>query len=426
MYNQIIMKPERILVIEDSKFYMTSITKRLGNVLDCQAVCAASFTQARDLLEQDPDFFAALVDLQLPDADAGQALDLVLSCGVPPIVLTADYDNDLRETLVADHRVVDYVFKQQAHGFQYITDLIKRLMRNRGIKIAIAEDSKSQRYKLKRILETHKFQVLEAGDGDAAFQLVKQTPDVKLVITDYNMPVVDGFELLTMLRRKFHKEHLGIIGLSAEGNSGLSSRFLKMGANDFLTKPFGPEELVARVNQNLEMMEMLDQLKTLAIKDPLTKLYNRRYLFDEGEKAFHECRKCHKPLSIAMLDIDHFKKVNDEHGHDAGDAVLKAISELLIKNTRGSDIVARYGGEEFCVLAAETDAQGAGVLFEKIRKRIQDTRVPFDDKTLSATVSIGIASGHFFSLADMLRHADQMLYAAKAGGRNKVMYEMPV
>ena len=419
------MTPERILVIEDSKFYSSTIQKRIRNVLHCDVVAASSYAETLSILKNDTDFFVALVDLHLPDTDETEVLDLVLSCDVAPVVLTGDFDHDLREKLVANNRLVDYIFKQQTQGFKYVTDLIKRLLRNKDIKLLIAEDSKSQRFRLKKMLEAQKFQVLEAGDGDTAFRLVEKNPDVRMVLTDYNMPVIDGFELLTMLRRKFNKEKLSVIGLSSEGNSFLSSRFLKMGANDFLTKPFGPEELIARVNQNLEIMEMLDALKSMAIKDPLTKLYNRRYFFEEGEALFNKCKESETPLCIAMIDIDYFKKVNDEYGHDAGDEVLKVISSLLVNNTRGSDIVARLGGEEFCIMASETDEAGAKILFEKIRSRIEDSKVTYNDQTINATVSMGIATGYHISLTDMLRQADQMLYVAKSEGRNRVIFQAP-
>jgi len=272
----------RILVIEDARYYATMLKKRIKSVLGYDAVLTYSYAGAKELLQTDTDYFLALVDLVLPDSEDGGILDLVISKDISPIVITGNYDDALREKILSKKKVIDYIFKQEAQFFKVTTDLIGKIVRNQDIKILIAEDSPPQRLKLKKLLETQKYQVLEAADGAAAFRIAEANPDIKLVLTDYNMPVVDGFDLVKMLRKIYDKDQLTIIGISAEGSSGLSAKFLKLGANDFLTKPYAAEELVARITQNLEMLDMVETLKNLSIKDPLTKLYNRRYFFEEG------------------------------------------------------------------------------------------------------------------------------------------------
>jgi len=424
LYNCFV-NPQRILIIEDSKFYSTAVQKRIANLFGFETVAAYTYDEAAGILEVDTDFFLALVDLHLPGSEDGEVLDLVLERNVPAVVLTGDFDYDTREKIISSKIVVDYIFKQETEGFRVVMDVIKSLVRNSGTKVLVADDSKTQRARLRKILELQKFEVFEAGEGDTGFRTVEENPDIRLVLADYNMPLIDGFEMVKLIRRKYDRDRVAIIGMSGEDDGYLSARFLKTGANDFIKKPFETEELVARVNQNIEILDMLDRLKNLAARDPLTRLFNRRYFFDKGEKVFSESRTAEISLSLGILDIDYFKKVNDEFGHDAGDEFLKMLAKLLVENTRGADIVSRFGGEEFCIMALDTDMQGALLLFDKIREKIEGASLVYQGKAISTTASIGVASGHFFSLNDMIKHADQMLYHAKALGRNMVVQEPP-
>lgn len=413
---------KKILVIEDSKFYSSMVQKNIRSDLGFETVPAMTYKETEKILENDTDFFAAVVDLKLPDAMDGEVVDLVLSKKIPAIILTGSFDEGTREKILKKN-VVDYIVKQQTKGFKPVTDLIGRLVKNQSVKVLIAEDSSTQRLKLKKLLKAQMYIVLEAEDGEQALRLIGEHPDVKLVLTDYNMPGITGFELVRQLREKYDKNSLAIIGVSSEGEGVLSAMFLKSGANDFVSKPFVPEELVIRVAQNIDMIDMVKTLKDLAIKDPLTRLYNRRYFFLSGAKKFKDSRDKGAPLSVAMIDLDFFKKVNDEHGHDAGDEVLRQAAKMLLENTRGADVVARLGGEEFCVIAHETDRAGAEALFEKIRSRFEEAEIEYEGKKIRITVSIGVACGEFDTLENMLKHSDAMLYAAKSAGRNRVAFE---
>lgn len=411
----------RVLVVEDSRTFSSLLSRRITQELGHEVVVAASLAQAAEVLAQDVDFLAALLDINLPDAPKGEVVDLVLERGIPSIVFTGEMDNDLRERFWAKH-IVDYVLKQNLENVQYMLSIMERLARNPGIKVLVVDDSQSARHGLCQLLRVHRYQVLEAGGGTEALALVAKHPDLRLVITDYNMPGMDGFELTRSLRRDHTKNHLAIIGLSGAGGVAISAQFLKSGANDFLHKPFLAEEFYVRVTQNIELLEYISQIHDLANKDFLTKLYSRRYFFTVGEQRLAAQRRAKSPVCLAMLDIDHFKCINDTYGHDAGDAVLQHMSALLISSFRDLDIVARFGGEEFCVLAVGMSAQEAGTCFEALRQRLADDVPQFGCRSIPFTVSIGLCCQQLDKLESMIKAADGALYESKNSGRNRVTH----
>lgn len=413
----------RILIIEDSTFYSTMVRKRISGATGMETVPVFTYAEAAEILERDADFFAGIADLSLPDAPGGEVVDLVLSRGIPLIILTSNIDENLRNTIISKKNVIDYILKHETKGFDEITDLLSRLRRNRRVKVLIVEDSATQKMKLKKILKTHNFEVVEAEDGVQALRRMEEHPDVKLVLTDYNMPEMNGYDLVKELRRRFDRDRLAILGLSDMGNPFLSAKFLKSGANDFVNKPFVVEELMARVAHSVDMLEMVQKLRDLAIKDPLTRLHNRRYFFEEAEKKFAESRGNGAPFAVGMLDIDHFKKINDTFGHDAGDKVLESLAAALHENTRGADIVARLGGEEFCIATPDTDKKGAEILFEKIRKYTESIELNYNESIIKFTVSIGVCAGGADTLEHALKQSDEMLYVSKSQGRNRVSFD---
>jgi diguanylate cyclase (GGDEF)-like protein len=271
-------------------------------------------------------------------------------------------------------------------------------------------------------LEAQRYEVLEATNGKMGLEVLKDHPDIKLIITDYNMPVMDGFGLVSQVRKRYNKDQIAIIGLSSEGGKLLSAKFLKLGANDFLPKPFASEEFYARVTQNIEMLELIEELKNIAIRDPLTRLYNRRYCFDAGRKLFEECRSRNAPLCVVLIDIDFFKRINDTFGHDAGDEALKHLAGILQNAAGKSYTVSRLGGEEFCMLSGGLDRESAEVFFENLRSMIEETQIEYKGKNISFTISTGISTGLLASLEDMINCADEMLYRAKREGRNRVVF----
>ena len=262
---------------------------------------------------------------------------------------------------------------------------------------------------------------MTASNGKEALEVLEQHDDISLVITDYNMPEMNGLELIDAIRRDYRREDLAIIGVTDVSKAGLSVLLLKSGANDFLSKPFEIEEFYCRVTQNTNMISYVREIRDLATRDYLTKVYNRRHLYDVGEVLYANAKRGNVILAAAMVDADHFKAINDTYGHHIGDQALIALANALTLSLRNSDIVARYGGEEFACLAVIKKEDDAVLAFERVRKEVEDIELYSDGKRVRITVSIGVTTNLSSSLDEMLQRADAAVYEAKNSGRNRVV-----
>lgn len=411
---------KKILIVEDSKLFSKLLSKRVADDFQTECVVCTTYRETVSLLKENPEqFLLAVLDLNLPDAADGEVVDFVLSKGIPAVVVTARMDAQIRER-VLDKQVLDYIMKGP-HTLDQLTETTKRYLRNQNVSLLLVDDSELVRKSTRKVLETQHYTILEAKNGIEAIDIVKQNPAISLVITDYHMPGMDGYELTAEIRKIRPMDKLAIIGTSAYGNPLLSSQFLKRGANDFLTKPYFEEELICRVNQNIEIIEHISQLHDAAIKDQLTQLYNRRYFFGTGEKLFENARRQNLDIAIAMIDIDHFKNINDTYGHGDGDAALVAIAAVLQESFRASDVVTRFGGEEFIVMAVNMSSEHRANHFESVRRKIEELTIETTQNKIKATVSIGVATALKDSLDEMVQTADELLYQAKESGRNCVV-----
>jgi len=417
------MSEQRILVVEDNKAVARLISSRVTQELDFMTMVAHSYEEARGILDESDIFFLAILDLNLPDAPDGEIVDLVLSREIPSIVLTGTLDDEVRKRILSKN-VVDYIVKEGMHAIDYVIHLIRRLRNNRKIKALVVDDTATFRHLISRLLTQHKFNVITANDGIDALDKVKQNPDLKLILTDYEMPNMNGFELVSELRKDYTKDMMAIIGLSANTSETLSAQFLKKGANDFLSKPFLNEEFYCRVTQNVEIVELINEIREASIRDYLTGLYNRRYLYDIGNTLHSNAMRDNLSIAVGMVDIDYFKKINDTYGHDVGDIALKHVANLLTEHVRKSDVVSRCGGEEFCVILTNVNRQRALLVFGKIRKMIEKSEIHADGKTIKLTISCGVCTSIKNSLESMIKKADEMLYEAKESGRNRVVIDV--
>ncbi|MFN4206204.1 MAG: diguanylate cyclase [Agrobacterium albertimagni] len=414
----------RVLIIEDSRAVSSVMRHRLENNFFCQVTQCASADVFREVMRGPDTFDVAVVDLNLPGASDGEILDAVIAQGIPAVVFTADFNRDLRERLL-QKGVADYHVKNNEGAINLVVSSVLRLLGNRQVGVLVVDDLPSARAMLADLLRVQKFQVYEASTGYQAMDILVRQPHIELVITDYNMPDMDGYELTRRIRRDHNSDRLRIIGISSSADRLLSASFLKAGANDFVYRPYVIEELQCRIQHNIETLAQLRQLRVAAFSDYLTGLPNRRYFFDEGPAQVAGRLERGEPCCIAMLDIDHFKKLNDTYGHEIGDRVLQAVGAKLARRLDGSGhLLARLGGEEFSVLMLGLDVEKGSALCETLRREIESLRVALDDQDISVTISIGLAEiAGRESFSNYLAAADQLLYLAKSYGRNRVYSE---
>lgn len=408
---------QSILVVEDNPLFGSMVCKMIRQQLPIPLVWVKTFTEAQQHIQRNSEqFLVALLDLNLPDAEMGEAVDCAVAHHIPSIVFTSRFSRELHDQ-IWNKGVVDYVLKEGPDSLNYIVKQIRRLQRNPDIKILVAEDSALIREQLVALLKVQRFQVTEAADGQQALELLNKEGDIKLLLTDYHMPVMDGFELIRKIRRTHSYNELAIIGLSAQDDCALSAKFLKYGANDYIVKPFLREEFYCRIHQNIDLLEQIALIQASAERDFLTGLYNRRYLF----RHWNNISNSQHPLALAMVDIDHFKKVNDTYGHDAGDIVLKQVAAVLQRFAGKNTLVARFGGEEFCLLYAAGTPQAEERMNELCRE-IRTAAVTLSDgNSLTITVSIGLCCACSDNIDEMIKTADSNLYRAKEGGRDRVV-----
>lgn len=268
-----------------------------------------------------------------------------------------------------------------------------------------------------------------AGGDDAAERAREKNFD--LIIVSLTMRNTDGLRVCSKLRSFEETRHVPILVMVDDGNTKLLVRALEMGVNDYVVRPVDRMEFLARVKTQLKRKRYADKLwenfhlsMQLATTDAVTGLYNRHYLTSHMETRLHAAQSSGKPLSVLMMDIDHFKIVNDTHGHAAGDMVLKEFAKRMAKNIRGVDLAARYGGEEFVVMMPETPTDWAYMIGDRLRQEVCENKfeVGLPSGPIDISVSIGVAtSEEGQSPSQLLAEADKALYAAKASGRNKVI-----
>ncbi|MEO0442351.1 MAG: response regulator [Pseudomonadota bacterium] len=413
---------QKVLIVEDSAIVAKVLLHIARQELDFDVILATTFAEAQSLYEQYQDqIFVALVDLNLPDAPNGEVVDFTLKHKLPTIVLTGSFDDERRESLL-NKGIVDYVTKDGRYSYQYAVRLVNRLKENRSIKVLVVEDSSTTRKYICEMLKRHQFKVFEAVDGIDAVKVILATPDIQLLITDYNMPNMDGFELVKNLRCKYEKFDLIIIGLSAEGEGGLSAKFIKSGANDFLSKPFNPEEFYCRINHNIESLELVEKIRDVANRDFFTQVYSRRYFFQQGEQLWQAANSNNTPLALAVINIDDFKELNEKYGNIFADFILKNVAEILNK-ALFRFILARASGKEFYVLMPGLDNQKALTIIDKIRGIVAREDFPHEHGKVYVTVSCGVASQLGERLQDQIAHAEELVKRAKEAGKDIVLGE---
>jgi len=411
---------QKILIVDDDITIVRFLKDLISKTLHFPCESATSFNALEKLIDANETYAIALVDVILPDAKDAEAIDLVLSHGISTIAMTGSDNKEIRE-LVKSKNILDYVYKDNPSSFDYALRLIQFVYGFEGAQILLVDDSLTSRMQLKFSLEKLPLVVYEAKDGLNALEVLKEHPKIRLIITDQNMPNMNGIEMIKEVRKTHNMSQVSVIGISASSDSCMSIEFLKNGANDYLNKPFMPEEVFSRVIATLEMQYYVQLAEDVAVRDFLTGLHNRKYLFETGGKLYENAKRETLSIVVAMIDIDYFKKINDRYGHEAGDIALKMLGELMQENFRDSDVITRYGGEEFCVILTNTELKNAHIVMDKVRQKVEDMKIKLGTINFRMSISIGLNAKKEGSFDQMIALADKKLYQAKNEGRNRVL-----
>lgn len=289
-------------------------------------------------------------------------------------------------------------------------------------RVLVVDDSRMMRKLLQHLLEGAGYSVAFAEQGTEALETLVREP-FDFVLTDRNMPGMDGMELCRRIRGMTLPHYVYIALMTSEDAAADIVMALDAGADDFLSKPIMAPVMLAQLRTAERFLALERKLRLLSRQDPLTQVLNRRTFQELVEREWSLSQRYLTPLSCVMLDIDHFKTINDRFGHPAGDEVLRQFSELLQMSCRRPDYVCRYGGEEFCILLPNTDLAGAQVCAQRCLEAIRRARFHFGIEEVLITASLGIAERvQGQSSAElMINSADQALLIAKRRGRNQIV-----
>ena len=287
-------------------------------------------------------------------------------------------------------------------------------------KILCVDDTKSNIDILMGLLK-NEYRITPALSAKKALSIIEKM-DIDLILLDIVMPEIDGFEMCKILKKNPITKNIPIIFISSQSEECHIEEAYDIGGIDYITKPFKPKELLAKIKREIKLLSLQKELRLLASTDSMTKLYNRRYFKQISEHNLDFAKRENENLSIIMLDIDKFKNINDTYGHQVGDDVIIALANTLQEHQRKSDIICRYGGEEFVILLPNTSIDGASIVANKIKNEIELIDIN-SNKNINITASFGISLVNLqdeSTIEEALARADKALYNAKESGRNRV------
>jgi len=452
----------RVLVVDDVDFNV----KLLDTKLKQEYYQVHTAYNGREAVEKSktvqPDII--LMDVMMPEMDGFEATKIIksdpLTAHIPIIMVTALHAqedkvrgleagaDDFLTKPIDDHALMtrlkslvrikvmtDELRLRDKTGreFGVVKESLERRNKIEGAKVVLVDDDPTQTDKIVAKLQSQKINVDVITNFDEVINTGVRK-DYALAIISTLLVEDDGLRLCSMLRSNEILRFVPILIIVDENDRKMLDRGLEMGVSDYLISPMDINELMARCATQIKRKNFQDELKenylssiTQSITDGLTGLNNRRYFDIHARNMLEQATNSSKPLSLMMLDIDHFKRVNDTYGHPSGDAVLKIIGNLLMKTLRITDLCARYGGEEFVVILPNTEATSAQLVAERIRMIVEATpfKIPVDPGEIACHCSIGISDLRPNDTLEMILHrADQCLYKAKEGGRNQVVIDI--
>ncbi len=419
---------QRVLLVEDSRMYSTAIRFRIENDLGASVIHCQSFAALKDELSRpDNEFALAILDLNQKDAMDGEALDFVLARGMKPIVFTANSNPYTREKILS-RNAVDFVVKNSPNALNQLVQSVDRMLQLGKPHVLVIDDVEANLAGLCEVVRESGFRPLHCRGAEEGLRMLDANRGIDLVLIRADLPGAAAQEFLEKMCTRLGDGAVRSIGYGRPGESGLASGFFKAGGDDFIHWPGDRAELTSRLNRLFELHAQIRQLKRMASRDYLTDLFNRRYFFDRGPTLVEQCLRQGKAVSAAILDIDHFKRLNDNYGHEIGDVVLKTIARKLRAVVGEQEhLLARLGGEEFGVIFVDMDIKTAFEFSDMLREEIAKARIVVEEEELAVTISLGLAEISGSETFDnYLNAADQYLYMAKHSGRNRVFSDYHV
>jgi len=286
--------------------------------------------------------------------------------------------------------------------------------------ILVVDDTETNIDVLLELLDND-YEILVATDGITALEIL-QEEEIDLILLDIMMPVMDGFDVCQKIRQNPKTQDTPIIFITAKSDESSIEKAYTSGGNDYVTKPFKAVELLARIQTQLKLRELIDNLEQLASFDAMTGIYNRRKFFELAVEIFNTSKE---NLFAVMIDIDNFKRINDTYGHPTGDKVIKILAKSISENLCENSIFGRVGGEEFAILCHQETREIVEQKIEQLRQNVEDLEVLSNDNdVIKFTISEGItqADTDTKNIDMLLKNADEALYKAKGSGRNKVIF----
>ncbi len=418
------------LIIEDSPVFRQMVQHTLEQ-LGFQTECAEVAAEGMAALEQRR-FDLLILDLHLPDQSGLEVARRIRAQAahrlLPILMLTSD-DSKLLMQRALDAGVTELFRKTKiAELHDSLREYIARMQKQLRGRVMLVEDSPTTSELLAYMLGKMNLEVDCFETGEAAVEALGKV-NYDLIVSDIVLAgQMTGLGLTRAVRAmEGEVARIPILGLSALEDAARKIEMLKMGANDYVPKPVVEEEFAARVSNLIASKQLFDQvqqqrreLRERSIRDALTGLYNRHYLAEVSNQLFAQADRQQRPLAVMMVDLDHFKKINDTYGHDVGDKVLSSVGALLAQDCRQGDVAARFGGEEFVILLPDCTQAAAQQRAERLLSDLRELR----PANISVTASIGVSaqgSSQIMGFDELFKMADEAVYEAKQSGRNKVV-----